>query len=395
MDDYDNYGACERLTEFVDALSNWYVRRSRDRFWSGEATADKSDAHWALYECLLTTCKLIAPFVPFLAEEMWQNLAVAPFKSPLPSGDDHFVVPEGEGRATHGDLSAGHEALTPNPSPKGRGDVAESVHLCDYPIGDPAVIDEDLSTHMALVREVVSLGLSARMGAKLKVRQPLARVEIVLADRRHQAWLETHAGLICAELNVKRVDFIERADQYITYTILPDLKRLGPQLGKRLPGLRKALAAADGGTLLAELETKGSVTLDLPDGPVVLDSQDIQVRLQAKEGWAAAQGHSCVVVLSTELDAGLIREGLARELVRAIQDRRKEMDCQFTDRIEIGLVTDSQEFRAAVEQFREYIQGETLAVEISSTPISGAEPLQVKVAEYSVTLYIKVKENSK
>jgi isoleucyl-tRNA synthetase len=220
-------------------------------------------------------------------------------------------------------------------------------------------------------------------------------VEIVLADRRHQAWLETHAGLICAELNVKRVDFIERADQYITYTILPDLKRLGPRLGKRLPALRKALAAADGGNLLAELEAEGKLTLELPDGPVVLDSQDLQVRLQAKEGWAAAQGHSCVVVLSTELDEGLIREGLARELVRAIQDRRKEMGCQFTDRIEVGLVTDSRELRAAVEQFRDYVQGETLAVEIHLTPVTGAEPVEVKVADYTVTLYIKVKENLK
>ena len=132
----------------------------------------------------------------------------------------------------------------------------ESVHLCDYPTGDTTAIDEELSQRMALVREIVSLGRSARMGAKLKVRQPLTQVEVVLADNTHQAWLEEHAALICDELNVKRVEFTEKAEQYITYTVLPDLKRLGPRLGKRLPALRKLLAEADGGRLLGELETQ-------------------------------------------------------------------------------------------------------------------------------------------
>ena len=277
LDAYDNYTACARLTEFVDALSNWYVRRSRDRFWSGEASAEKSDAHWTLYECLLTTCKLIAPLVPFLAEEMWQNLAVAAFAEREP------------------------EEQPP-----------ESVHLCDYPRGDAAAVDEELSTRMALVREIASLGRSARMGAKLKVRQPLARVEVILADAEHRDWLAEHAALICDELNVKAVEFAEQADHYITYSVLPDLKVLGPRLGKRLPALRKALVAADGGRLLAELHAKGKVAIDLPDGPVALDADDLQVRLQAKPGWAAAQGRWCVVVLATELTPDLLREGSAR-----------------------------------------------------------------------------------
>ena len=136
------------------------------------------------------------------------------------------------------------------------------------------------------------------------MRQPLKLVEVVLADTTHQAWLEEHASLICDELNVKRVEFTQQADRYITYTVLPDLKRLGPRLGKRLPALRKLLAEADGGQLLAELKTKGNITLLLPDGPIALDSEDIQVRLQAKEGWAAAQGHAVVVVLATELTQG-------------------------------------------------------------------------------------------
>ncbi|HUT11429.1 MAG TPA: isoleucine--tRNA ligase [Thermoguttaceae bacterium] len=350
MDAYDNYAAASRLTDFIDALSNWYVRRSRDRFWSGEESADKTDAHWTLYECLLTTSKLIAPFVPFLAEAMWQNLAVAVF------GDR----------------------------------VAESVHLCDYPTGDASAVDEALSRRMALVREIVSSGRSARMGAKLKVRQPLSLVEVVLSDSTHRPWLENHAALICDELNVKRVEFTRKAEQYISYTVLPDLKRLGPRLGKRLPALRKQLAAADGGKLLADLEASGRLTFELPDGPVTLDSDDVQVRLQAKEGWAAAQGRSCVVVLSAELTEELIAEGLAREVVRAIQDRRKEMGCQYTDRIVVGIVTDSTELRAAVDQFREYVMGETLAVEVVLESIPDVEPIALKLAGYELTLCVKV-----
>ncbi len=355
MDQYDNYNACGQLIEFVDALSNWYVRRSRDRFWSSEHDADKSDAYWTLYECLLTTAKLIAPMVPFLAEELWQNLAVAAFRS-------HPVCEQ----------------------------PVESVHLCDYPTGDAALIDEALSAQMSLVREIVSLGLSARMGAKLKVRQPLTGVEVILADRMHLSWLEEHAGLICGELNVKKVEFTERADHYITYSVLPDLKRLGPRLGKRLPAVKKLLAEADGATLLAELKRQGKVTLQLPGGPVVLDSDDIQVRLQAREGWAAAQGKACVVVLSTELNDDLIREGIAREFARTVNDLRKGMNCQFTDRVEIAIVTDSSELRVAIEQFRDYIMTETLAVLIEFEPMAGVKPVEVQVGDYRAQLYARV-----
>ena len=350
MDAYDNYGACARLTEFTDALSNWYVRVCRDRYWSGEQSDDKTDAYWTLYECLTTMCKLIAPFVPFLAEEMWQNLAVASF-----------------GNRT-----------------------VESVHLCDYPEGESKVIDEELSERVALMREIVSLGRSARMGAKLKVRQPLSLVEIVLADAKHLDWLKEHAAMIADELNVKRVEFTQKAEQYITYTVLPDLKRLGPRLGKRLPSLRKLLNEADGGQLLASMEADGKLTFDLPGGSVELDGDDIQVRLQAKEGWAAAQGRQCVVVLATELTDDLIAEGIAREVVRAVQERRKEMGCEFTDRIAVGIVTDDAPLNDAVKQFIDYIRGETLAVELGLKAVDGSEPVELKLAGYEIKLYVKV-----
>ena len=350
MDEYDNYVACSRLNEFVDALSNWYVRRSRDRFWAAEQSAEKSDAYWTLYECLTTTSKLIAPFVPFLAEEIWQNLAAGAF------GDR----------------------------------AAESVHLCDYPTGDASVIDEPLSARMALVREIVSQGRSARMSAKLKVRQPLSLVEVVLGDSTHQAWLEEHAELIREELNVKKVEFTLEADQYISFNVLPDLKRLGPKLGKQIPALKKLLAETDGGEILAQIEAHGRVTFELPQGPVTLDSDDIQVRMQAKEGWAAAQGPSCVVVLATELTGELIDEGYARELVRLIQDQRKAMGCEFTDRIALGVVPEGQELTSAFEAHLAYIMQETLAVELSFERIPAAEPVELKIAGLPLVLCLKV-----
>ncbi len=353
MDAYDNYGAAAALNEFVDALSNWYVRSSRDRFWAGGKAmdnTDKADAYWTLYECLVTAAKLIAPFTPFLADELWLNLVTGPF----------------------GDRSA------------------ESVHLCDYPTGDATLADADLSERMALAREIISLGRSARTNAKLKVRQPLSAVEVIVADHRHDDWLLAHSALIRDELNVKEFAFAEDAHRYIDYTILPDLKRLGPKLGKQIPALKKWLLGADGGALLAEMEANGRITVDLPDGPLELDQEDIQIRLQAKEGWAAAQGKSCVVVLATELTGELITEGYARELVRAIQDRRKALNCDYTDRIEVGIETESEELNRAVDSFGDYIQRETLAKSLGMRPVDAAESVELKIAGFPVTLTVGV-----
>jgi len=354
MDAYDNYTACGRIKDFVDSLSNWYVRRSRDRFWSNATDAetrnDKSDAHWTLYECLLATAKMIAPFTPFIAETLWQNLAVAPF------GDR----------------------------------VHQSVHLCDYPQANAAVIDETLSTRIALGREIVSLGRAARSDAKLKVRQPLAKVEVILSDATHRAALESHASLIAEELNVKVVEFAARADQYVNYTVLPDLKKLGPKLGKQLPAVKKALSETDPAKLLNELEKNGKVAFPTPAGEVWLDREDIVVRLESKPGWAAAHGPVAVVVLSTEITPELALEGTAREVVHAIQSRRKDLSCEYTSRIEVGIVTDSAELQQAVTQFADYVMGETLAVSVGLVTLPGVEPCEAKIGEDVVQLYVKV-----
>ena len=192
MDAYDNFGACTRINAFVDALSNWYVRRNRDRFWSGqEQSADKLDAYWTLYECLLTMSKLIAPFVPFLAESLWRNLAGV----------------------------FGTRAV-------------ESVHLCDYPLADPTLVDSVLSERMQLLREIASLGRSARMNAKLKVRQPLALVEVILASDTHQAWLEARHELLREELNVKKIAYTTRRREIHLVSGPAEFQAAGPARGK-------------------------------------------------------------------------------------------------------------------------------------------------------------------
>ncbi len=349
MDAYDNFGACGALTAFVDALSNWYVRRNRDRFWaSDKQSADKIAAYDTLFECLVTTTKLIAPFTPFLAETMWRNLR------------------------------------------QGLGSEApESVHLCDYPSAKPAAIDEVLSERMRTVRLIASLGRNARSGADLKVRQPLARVEVILADPVHQAWLEEHAGVIADELNVKLVEFSQSPEKYVDYEVLPNFKLLGKKLGKRMPLVKPALAACDGAELMAKLKRDGAVQVVLDGETVELTSEELEVRLTAKPGWAAASEQGVVVVLNTELTPELVSEGYARDLVRVIQDRRKELGLEFTDRIEVGVESNSAECLSALNKYSEYISAETLADRFSIGKLQDADSVVATLGEHSVNVFVR------
>jgi isoleucyl-tRNA synthetase len=195
--------------------------------------------------------------------------------------------------------------------------------------------------------------------------------------------------LLKDELNVKKIEYTTNADQYITYQVQPNFKKLGPRLGKLLPDCKQALTTADGGKLLAEMTASGKVTLNLDGQTVDLDSEDIQVRLQAKPGWAAAQGAGCVVVLATELTPELIDEGKARDLVRIIQDRRKELNLEFTDRIEIGIVDASADLCRAIEANRDYICSETLAVRLVFEALPGVEGIEVEIGDEKIKLYVK------
>jgi isoleucyl-tRNA synthetase len=340
MDAYRVYEATGSLTEFVDALSNWWVRRNRDRFWAEGLGADKLDAHWTLYECLVELAKLAAPFLPYASEEIWQNLVRRPF-------------PE---------------------------EAEPSVHLADYPASDTSVVDEDLSRVMRNVRELVSLGLQVRTANKLKVRQPLTAVEIVPGDPELTPALRSHAELVREELNVHEIHFVADADEYVTYRIKPNFRALGPRVGKRMPKLKAALAEADGGALLRALEVDGSVTIVVDGDPIALDGSEIAVDLEAREGFAAAAGNAGVVVLRTALTPELLAEGLFREVLNRVQGFRKELDLEYTGRIRLSL-DGSPRLIDAVRPRVEDLGRETLAVEVALgvAPEEGAHVLEATI----------------
>jgi isoleucyl-tRNA synthetase len=340
MDTWRVYEATGVLTDFVDALSNWYVRRSRDRFWAPGLEQDKLDAHWTLYECLVASARLLAPFLPFATEEMWQNLVLRPF----PDSDD------------------------------------TSVHLSDYPEPELSAVDEDLSRVMGVVRELVSLGLQVRTAGKLRVRQPLAAAELVLADPSLEASLAGHADLIREELNVVELRFVPEADQYVRYQVTPNFRALGPRVGKRMPKVKAALVEADGAALLAQLESEGRVLLVVEGEELSLSSDEIAVRLEAREGFAAAAGGAGVVVLHTALTPALVEEGLYREVLNRVQTFRKELDLEYTGRIRLT-VRGSERLLEALRSRVDELARETLAVEVGldGQPEAGASVRELSV----------------
>jgi isoleucyl-tRNA synthetase len=359
LDAYDHFAAAGKLSALVEAVSNWFVRRSRDRFWAAgkadggpETNPDKLDAYWTLYETLLTIARLAAPFVPFVTEELWRNLAVAPFG----------------------------------------GAVPESVHLTDYPVADARLLDAALVRRMALVRDIASLGRAARAAERLKVRQPLSKVEVVLADApaADAAWLAAHADLVCDELNVKQFEICREPDRYITRSVQPDLKKLGPKLGKDLPKARDALAKADAAALLAALARDGRATIPLAGGgSAVLEPDDLLIRTTAKPGWAAAESSRAVVVVAKELTPDLVAEGLVNEAVHAVQSLRKKLDLEFTDRIELAFATDAPDLKAALERHRDAVASETLATSVTFGPLADADTETVDVDDQTLSISIK------
>jgi isoleucyl-tRNA synthetase len=350
MDRYDSYGACQTLHAFVDAMSNWYIRRSRSRYWAADKqSADKLDAYWTLYESFVVVAKLIAPFTPFLAESLWKLLK--------------------------GDLKG----------------VRDSVHLCDFPDGGAIAPDAELNARMSLLREIASLGRSARMDSKLKVRQPLQRVEVSLADDLQIQWLRKHDDIVREELNVDEIHYASGASPFVEYQVQPNFRRLGPKVGPLLPKLKQELGSVSGATLLEELTAKGKITLVLDGKSLELDGEDIQVRMQAKAGWAAAQGKLCVVALNTELTDALIRRGIAKDAIRLVQDLRKKRDCNFTDRIEIWILDTPVAMREAIEENQEFICTETLGVSIHfENPPANLELDDCELGDSKVRLGLRV-----
>ncbi len=326
MDAYRLYEAARAVQGFVEQLSNWYVRRSRKRFWGqGDDTAN---ALATLYDVLVTLSRVLAPYVPFTAEALHQSLVAGQV--------------DGAGRSVH------HEAW-----PEVREDR----------------IDRDLAERMAVVRELASLGLAARSQVGVRVRQPLAAAEVVLADGGAADGLSALLPLLTEELNVREVRFSEDAGRFVNFQVRPNYKALGRRLGKDM----KACAAQLNQRPAAEVRAAvlaGGLVLDLPSGPVTLNGDDVEVRVSPKGTFQAAGSATAVVALDSELNDDLREEGLARELINRIQGVRKDLSLGYTDRIQVRLGGDAA-LVAAAERFGEHIAGETLA---SSWQVGGDAP---------------------
>jgi len=327
MDAFDCTAAGRAIAAFVEELSNWYVRLSRRRFWEGDRAAFATLRH-----CLLETAALLAPFTPFLADEIHLNLA--------------------GGEA---------EAL---------GELPDSVHLRDYPSPDPALADPELEAAMAAVRRTVELGRTARAGAKAKVRQPLRRAVVVASDAEREA-ISARAGLVRSELNVKEIDFVTDESELVSYAVKPNYRSLGPRFGKRMPQVAAAIEALDPVHVAAVMAEGGEVGINVDGDEHAIGAGEVSLSLQPLEGYEveAEAGHA--VALQLELDDELRREGLAREIVHAVQNARKEAGLEITDRIELSLGGDGALLEAAREQ-QPYIAGEVLATDVSYDASSGA-----------------------
>jgi isoleucyl-tRNA synthetase len=312
LDAYDATTAGRAIAELVDDLSNWYVRRSRRRFWDGDGGAFAT-----LRECLLIVSKLLAPFCPFVADEIYDNLDGA----------------------------------------------LASVHLCDFPIGDslPAR-DESLEQAMATARETVRLGLGARAQAKIKVRQPLAEA-VVVADGRERAAIERLVEIVREELNVREVRFVEAVDELGEYQVKANYRTLGPLFGKDMPLAAKAIAALSPARVAAAVRGGDGIGIAVGDREHTLTEQDVILTMKAPEGYSVEREGAHAVALDLSIDDSLLREGRSREIVHAVQNTRKNAGLEVEDRIELVLGGDTGLMDAAREH-EAYVSGETLAVSL-------------------------------
>jgi isoleucyl-tRNA synthetase len=329
LEEFDSATAGRRIAAFIDEASNWYVRRSRRRFWEGPGTADGAAAFATLHECLETLTRLMAPITPFLADYVWGVLR------------------------TEG-------------SP-------DSVHLASWPTADTALIDDRLSAQMALVRRLVELGRSARASAAVRVRQPLPRALIGAAG-----FAELPGGLrdqIADELNVRELDTLAAVPEgLVDYTVKPSYRALGRRFGQGTPAVAGAIEAADAAGLAAELRSGGVASVIADGAPVALGPEDVIVTQVPRSGWAVASAGSETVALETAITPELRREGLAREVVRLVQDARKSDGLDVSDRISLRWSTADPELAAAMTEHGTMISGEVLAVDYGPGTADRAGP---------------------
>jgi isoleucyl-tRNA synthetase len=348
LEEYEATNTGRAIQEFVDDLSNWYVRRSRRRFWKSESDADKLAAYHTLYETLVTLAKLLAPYTPFVAEELYQNL--------VRSVDET---------------------------------APESVHLCTWPVSDAGSVDDAIAFRMAAARRVVEMGRAARNAAAVKTRQPLAEVVVALPEAEREAVLALRE-VVLDELNVKELRVVGDAGELVAYTVKPNLPVLGPKLGKQVGAVQAALREADGAALVASLEADGSVELTLPDGSLLpLDRAELLVETGSPEGYEVAEESGRTVALNTRIDDALRDEGVARELVHAVQLARKNADLRIEDTIRLALALPA-ELRPVAERFERTIGAETLAGEIVFDGADGEHVETVRVEGHEVGIGLTV-----
>ncbi len=307
-----------KISEFVDELSNWYVRLGRERFWGKGMAADKEAAFMTLYTVLEKLVKVIAPYMPFMTEAIYQNIV-----------------------------------RTVNP------DAPESVHLCDFPVCDESMIDADAERQMAAVETVVQLGRSCRQLSNIKVRQPLSLVYVSGAD-----FGEAYKGLVENELNVKNVRFIKDASEFVNYDLKPNFQTLKKNYGRFLGRMRGELQKLSGAEVVAAFERGETVTLRMDDTDIVLSKEDVLVEAKKKEGFTSQVDGRLTVVLDTTLTPELIQEGYAREVISKLQNMRKDAGFDVTDRIAVT-AKGEPEVEKAVEAYREMIEKGVLAVSVA------------------------------
>ena len=327
-DNLNNYRipeAARALQEFVDDMSNWYVRRSRERFWAKGMEQDKINAYMTLYTSLVTISKVAAPMIPFMTEDIYQNLVRSIDK-----------------------------------------DAPESIHLCDFPVANKEWIDKDLEVNMDHLLNVVVMGRACRNTANIKNRQPIAAMYV----KAPYELSEYFTAIIADELNVKEVKFTDNIESFISYSFKPQLKTVGPKYGKLLNGIRKALSELDGNKAMAELRANGELKLDIDGNEVVLSEGDLLIETAQMEGYVTESDNDIAVVLDTNLTPELIEEGFVREIISKIQTMRKEAGFEVMDKIQV-YVKDNKVIEDIMKAHAEEIQAEVLAEKLITDTTQG------------------------
>ena len=318
LENYRIPEAARALQEFVDDMSNWYVRRSRERFWAKGMEQDKINAYMTLYTALVTISKTAAPMIPFMTEDIYQNLVCSIDKS-----------------------------------------APESIHLCDFPSADETLIDKELEAAMEEVLDIVVMGRAARNAANIKNRQPIGTMFV----KAENALGEMYQEIIADELNVKKVAFTDDVRDFTSYTFKPQLKTVGPKYGKFLGGIKQYLASVDGNAAMDTLNATGNLSFDVNGETVVLRKDDLLIDMAQKEGYVSQADNNLTVVLDTNLTDELIEEGMVREVISKIQTMRKESGFEVTDKIVI-YVSGNDKISEIVKANAEEMKGDVLALDI-------------------------------